>query len=99
MRDERYSTIMGKITIDLPDHVIDAATHQSDGNIEAFIREAVEAAIDYGAPERVKVRSHEELVRKLEEGLNSGPARPLTEADFARWRAMANGEQVERKRT
>ncbi len=84
---------MGKLTIDLPEELIAAINEQSQGHLEEFIQEAIESALDVGAPESVTVRSHEELIRKLEEGLASGPGRPLTEADFERWHRIACGEE------
>ncbi|HEY0009705.1 MAG TPA: hypothetical protein VGB55_13335 [Tepidisphaeraceae bacterium] len=89
---------MGKLTIDLPDYVIAAAMKQSNGKLDEFIQEAVESAIDYGAPESLTYHSHEELIRMLEEGLDSGPGQLLTDAEIGRWKAIARGEaEVEDK--
>jgi plasmid stability protein len=86
---------MTRLTLDIPDDLrrqlearAAAAGHASvEEHVAALIREDVEAdgGTGSGAPEHLKVRSPEDLVAKLREGLVS-PASEMTAVDWEKMR-------------
>lgn len=90
-------------TLNLPDDIkakADAlAAEGGFASTDEFVAALIEAeaeAEDLGAPEHLRVRSHEHLVALVREGLAS-PAREMTSADFTQLRAELTARHVKPK--
>jgi len=78
-------TIQLHVPDDLRDKIAKRA-EESGQSVEQYLQSLIRADADdedYGSPESVSVRSHDDLVRKLDEAIASGPATPMTRADWA----------------
>jgi hypothetical protein len=84
-----YHGFMAKVTVELPDEIRDRLGTRAaeegfdtpDAYLAALIREDV-IGTDFGAPDHLRVTSHEDLEAKLLEGLAS-PAAEMAPGDWA----------------